>query len=197
MTTKIIALFGKSGSGKDTIKKLLLDTAPDYFNEMISCTTRPRRPGEIDGKDYYFITKDEFAARMIEDRFLEAQEYNGWFYGSCIDDLDYHRINLGIFTPDGIRCLRDDIVDIPLKHTIVLPIYVRVSNAERLSRIFHRHEKDLIADIDEICRRFKTDEADFSNLDFPYETIYNEAVPMDKLEMLDLISDYCREAFDR
>lgn len=53
---KIIALIGESGSGKDTLMKEFLMLHKDC-NEIISCTTRPRREGEIDGKNYNFLSK--------------------------------------------------------------------------------------------------------------------------------------------
>lgn len=54
---KIVALFGKSGAGKDTIQRELLEFMPDVHG-IISCTTRPPREKEIDGKDYYFLTAE-------------------------------------------------------------------------------------------------------------------------------------------
>lgn len=56
MAYKIIALIGKAGSGKDTILKEILKQEPIKYNEIISCTTRPKREGEIDGVNYYFLT---------------------------------------------------------------------------------------------------------------------------------------------
>ena len=54
MKIKILALFGPSGSGKDTLAKIL--TTQENINEIISCTTRPMREYEQDGVDYHFLT---------------------------------------------------------------------------------------------------------------------------------------------
>ena len=55
---KVIALFGKAGSGKDTILRALVKVDPDKFNEIVSCTTRPPREGEQEGVNYHFLTID-------------------------------------------------------------------------------------------------------------------------------------------
>lgn len=54
---KIIALIGQAGSGKDTILREVLNQMPE-LNEMISCTTRPKREGEVDGVNYFYLTPE-------------------------------------------------------------------------------------------------------------------------------------------
>lgn len=68
---KIIALFGKSGAGKNTIQKIMLEQNNNY-HKIISCTTRPPRDYEKDGVDYYFINEKEFADKVINGSMLEA-----------------------------------------------------------------------------------------------------------------------------
>ena len=53
---KILALFGKSGAGKDTVQKYIVKKIPSLFNGIVSCTTRPQREFEYNGKDYHFIS---------------------------------------------------------------------------------------------------------------------------------------------
>ena len=64
MSYNIIALAGKAGSGKDTILKKVIAAIPDRFHEIISCTTRPPREGEVDGKNYHFVN-DNFLRKGI------------------------------------------------------------------------------------------------------------------------------------
>ena len=65
--SKIIALFGKSASGKDTIQNYM---CKNYKNthKIISCTTRPPRVNEVNGKDYFFISQDDFYNRFFDNK---------------------------------------------------------------------------------------------------------------------------------
>jgi guanylate kinase len=79
---KIIILAAPSGGGKSTMAKKLLDDF-DTLKFSVSATTRKPRSGEIDGKDYYFLTKETFEDRVQNQEFLEWEEfYNGTMYGT-------------------------------------------------------------------------------------------------------------------
>lgn len=81
MTARFFLLLGPSGVGKTTIvRRLLLDVRQLHF--PISCTTRIARPSERDGVDYFFISDEEFRARLRENYFLEWDQPHGMhFYG--------------------------------------------------------------------------------------------------------------------
>ena len=76
----ILVVSGPAGSGKGTVCKILRDSGEFEFS--VSRTTRAPRPGEVDGSDYIFVTKDEFKRYLAEDDFLEYNEYCGEFYGT-------------------------------------------------------------------------------------------------------------------
>lgn len=77
----MFVLSSPSGAGKTTITRALLKNNSDLIVST-SATTRPRRPGEVQGQDYYFVSQDEFAA-MIEDKsFLEYAHVFGNYYGT-------------------------------------------------------------------------------------------------------------------
>ena len=78
----IIVLSGFSGAGKGTIMKNLLKTYPDMYHLSISATTRDMRPGEQDGKEYFFKTREEFDAMIANGEFLEYATFNGNSYGT-------------------------------------------------------------------------------------------------------------------
>ncbi|MDG1419039.1 MAG: guanylate kinase [Maricaulis sp.] len=77
----LLALSSPSGAGKTTLSKRLLSQNPDVVLS-ISTTTRPPRPGEVDGTDYYFVSEDEFRAKIDTDEFFEWAEVFGHFYGT-------------------------------------------------------------------------------------------------------------------
>ncbi len=78
---KLIVLTGPSGVGKGTLMRLLLSRHPE-LNYSISATTRPPRRGEVDGKDYYFISRSEFQRLIEKGEFLEWAEFAGNLYGT-------------------------------------------------------------------------------------------------------------------
>ena len=78
---KTFIVSGPSGVGKSTVLRALFQGRDDlYFS--VSATTRPPREGEVDGKDYHFITADRFRSMIEEDAFLEYAEYVSNFYGT-------------------------------------------------------------------------------------------------------------------
>ena len=85
---KVIIFSAPSGSGKTTIIKQLLKSFPE-FEFSISATSRQARQGEVHGKDYYFLTKEEFIEKVNADLFLEWEEvYSGICYGTLKSEID-------------------------------------------------------------------------------------------------------------
>ena len=161
---KIIALFGKSGAGKDTIQRWITKNFINTYS-IVSHTTRPPRDYEVDGKDYHFITDKEFTKLLIKKKILEFSSFNSWKYGTCIDALDPDGINIGVFNPQGIRNL------LKLSDTLeVLPVWIQADDKTRLMRSLNREKAP---NCKEICRRFLADEEDFSHIDFDYEIYLN------------------------
>jgi guanylate kinase len=79
----LVIISGPSGVGKDTIIDALRKRPrdPDY-HYVVTCTTRARRPGEVDGVDYHFLDRDTFVAQHEAGEFLEANEVHGNWYGT-------------------------------------------------------------------------------------------------------------------
>lgn len=84
---KVIVLVAPSGAGKTTLARRLLKKYPK-IKFSTSATTRAPREGEIDGKDYYFLTKEEFDQRVKNDEFLEWEYYSGNRYGTLLSEVD-------------------------------------------------------------------------------------------------------------
>ncbi|SFM76513.1 guanylate kinase [Algoriella xinjiangensis] len=85
---KLIVFSAPSGAGKTTLVKHALETL-ENIKFSVSCTTREKREGEVDGKDYYFLTPDEFKAKIADDKFVEYEEvYRDNFYGTLKAEVD-------------------------------------------------------------------------------------------------------------
>lgn len=86
---KLVVLSGPSGVGKTTVAGLVLRQSPVPLVKSISATTRPPRPGEVHGVDYFFLTPEEFFRRREAGEFLEAAEVfgDGVWYGTLRDPV--------------------------------------------------------------------------------------------------------------
>lgn len=81
----MVTLTGPSGSGKTTILNKLLESGK--FTPLISTTTRPKRIGEIEGKDYNFVDKELFERDLQQGFFAQHVEFKGNYYGTSVDEL--------------------------------------------------------------------------------------------------------------
>lgn len=84
----LVIMSGPSGVGKGTIRKALFEIPDNNFCYSVSMTTRKPREGEVDGQDYFFVTKEEFKKRIKENGFLEYAEFVGEYYGTPIDYIE-------------------------------------------------------------------------------------------------------------
>lgn len=78
---RLFIVSAPAGTGKTTLVSMLNDEFP-YLTPSISCTTRPKRANEVEGQDYYFISKEEFEQKIAEDAFIEHVEFVGNHYGT-------------------------------------------------------------------------------------------------------------------
>ena len=189
---KIIAICGKSASGKDTLLHMIMNNTA--LHEIVSCTTRPPREGEVDGVNYFFITLEEFARKDYSGEMLEVSHFRDWYYGTAIDGLDIDKINVGVFNPKGIvRLMRDDRID----------LYVVLVQASNKCRLIRSLKREVNPDVDEIVRRYLADKEDFELFSQIYEpnfTLDTECVSFSYLEeaardiVLDAIRHWAKEA---
>lgn len=152
---KLIAICGKSAAGKDTLLQGMLEVMGNDAHEVISHTTRPPREGEVNGKNYHFVSDYTFTIKMMRNEMLEYASYREWRYGTAIDALDPHKINIGVFNRKGINSLleKKDIIDVYI-------VYVVAAPKQRLLRSLNR---ELNPDVDEIVRRYMADEEEWED----------------------------------
>ena len=168
MSYKIIAICGEAGAGKDTLLRKVCDKYD--VNEIISCTSRPMREGEIDGKNYYFLKDDVFMKKIWTGEMLECTTFNDWHYGTSIDALRKDKVNVGVFNIAGIEfMLEQPDLDITI-------VYVNVPAKERLMRQLNRETNP---DVDEIVRRYGTDLKDFKKLNSYHHIVIDNLTTQD------------------
>jgi guanylate kinase len=90
----LIVLSGPSGVGKGTVRKALFEMPEQEFVYSVSMTTRAPRPGEVDGVDYYFVSKEEFERQIAAGNLLEYAEFVGNYYGTPKDKVE-EQLNKG------------------------------------------------------------------------------------------------------
>lgn len=150
---KVICILGKAGSGKDTLKKYLCDNYGEIFSPLVTYTTRPKRENEIDGRDYYFISEEEWQKR----EWFESLTFNNWHYSSSLESFLRDKITVAIVTPKGCRFY------LSKRELEVVGVYqLLISDKGRLLRQLKRETEP---DCKEICRRFLADEEDFKDVD--------------------------------
>lgn len=162
---KLLALFGESGVGKDTIQHWLVNNLPNT-HKIISCTTRPPRDYEKNGIDYYFLNANTFISKYLKNEILEFTIFNDWYYGTLKSDLKKDKINIGVFNIEGIHDLLEYFNELE-----ILPVRIQVDEKTRLLRSLNREKNP---NCEEICRRFLTDKKDFKNINFNYEIFLND-----------------------
>ena len=84
----LVVISGPSGVGKGTVRKALFSMPNHNLVYSVSMTTRPMRPGEQEGVDYYFVSREEFEKRIEEGKFLEHAEFVGNYYGTPLDKVN-------------------------------------------------------------------------------------------------------------
>ncbi|MBQ1826527.1 MAG: guanylate kinase [Erysipelotrichaceae bacterium] len=85
----VVILTGASSVGKGRIRDLLLQDEDMKLMFSISMTTRPPKEGEVDGKDYYFVSFKSFAEAIKNRELLEYTEFNGYYYGTPKNQIDF------------------------------------------------------------------------------------------------------------
>ena len=160
---KIYYLLGKSASGKDTIYRKLMADDSLGLKGVVLYTTRPRRSGEADGRDYHFIDEKELKRLREENRVIEERTYQ-----TVHGPWTYLTVNDGQLDPEKGSYLIEGGLQSYLStrayfgNGVVVPLYIEVEDGERLLRAVLRERKEAVPKYAELCRRFLADAEDFS-----------------------------------
>lgn len=182
----LIVLSGPSGVGKDTVSDAVLKENPNLW-KSISMTTRSPRKNEVEGKDYYFVSEEEFQKRIQEDKFLEYATFNHHFYGTPKDKVA-EKLNEGkdvilVIDIQGALQIKEQIKQ-------ALFIFLLPPSMDVLKKRLTKRNTDSAYAIDE---RFKTAYQEINELPKYHYVIVNDTVEASskKLNAI-LISERCR-----
>ena len=161
----MLVLVGKSGSGKTTVARILEEMYG--VKRAVTCTTRPPREGEIDGKDYHFLSPQEFLKKERAGEIAEVSQTGPYRYGSLKDS--YHDDNsVIVLDPSGLRHIQKDRVREGYR---VLAIHLYADDALLQKRLSGRGE-----DPDAATKRLAEDSVRFDGIInlCDYQIVQNE-----------------------
>ena len=181
----IIALIGKTSSGKTTIAKELVKN--HGYHQIVTFTSRPKRKGEKDGVTYHYISEEDFKQRIEEGFFAEWKTYDTkfgtWYYGTALDDLKMADAKtVIILTPDGYRDILDKLLEKPKA------IYIYANNATIKKRLIKRGDNKEEAD-----RRLKRDNEDFKGVENEVDRIVYNNYDTKIEDVIEKILDFVEE----
>ena len=160
--SKIFFVLGKSCSGKDTIFRYLKEKKEVNLKTVVGYTTRPMRVGEENGKEYFFVERDELEKLKGEGKIIECRDYNTVYGIWSYFTVDDGQINLGKDNYLYIGTLQSYMeMTKYYGDDVVVPLYIEVETGERLSRAVKREREQSNPKYTELCRRFIADEEDF------------------------------------
>lgn len=174
----LMILTGESGSGKSSLQLVLFEKY--NVEPIVNYTTRSRREDEIDGKDYHFLSLDDFDFMCSQNKFAEVAEYsNNRWYGSAISDIvdaiqDNEYWHSIVLTPNGMRKVCE-LAEFGLLTKNVFRVHVQANLDVRVIRYIERCGSSFgFADFAEIYERAQRDFGMFLDIDDICDyTLYN------------------------
>ena len=133
----ILIITGPSGVGKNTIINALSKKLD--FNFSVSYTTRPKRVSEVNGKDYYFISNEEFQNMINNNELVEFEEYGGFAYGTSRKELNQDGLVILDLEVNGATKLLNNNNDF-------IGLFIDIDDKELINRLKNRgHNSDFIS----------------------------------------------------
>lgn len=161
---KFIYIMGKSASGKDTIAKILKEKLD--LKNYVMYTTRPMRVGEQNGVDYFYTTEDKIEEYRNEGRLIESRTYQTvhgpWTYATVNDSqLEGDSDIIGLGTLESYVKVKKFFEE--KESEVLLPVYVEIDEETRRQRAIKREAQQVNPKWEEMERRLKADNIDFSD----------------------------------
>ncbi len=157
----IFYITGKSAAGKDSVYSSLLKEDLQ-LSPIILHTTRPMRDGETEGREYHFVDEDAYQIMKKNGDVIECRTYETihgpWRYFTASSTIEASRdYYLGIGTLESYTGLKSY-----FGAGRIIPVYIEVDDGERLIRAIEREKASGKPDYKEMCRRYISDDDDFS-----------------------------------
>lgn len=173
-THGLIILAGPAGVGKSTLCERLVTEVPG-FERVITATTRPPRPNEVNGRDYHFYSEAEFDAKLAADGFLEwAWVHRKYRYGtpksSVLDRLPHTSLVMNVDV-QGVRSIRTAAAGIPLLKRCLVTIFIAPDSLDVLRE---RLEGRGPLPAEELARRMQSAELELAER-FSYDYIIHSS----------------------
>ena len=187
MAGKVVILSAPSGSGKTTLARHLLSVEKLNFKFSVSATTRKKRDHEINGKDYFFLSPDEFKNSIENQDFIEYEKvYENMYYGTLKSEVNNLIVNHNIvFDVDVLGALS-------LKKyfkSLAISIFIKPPSVDVLEKRLIDRKKNDPAEIKERVRKAKIElkkETDFDAV------IINEDLDVAKQELIDKVEEFLK-----
>ena len=162
----MIVLAGASASGKTEVAKVL--AAKYGITKIVTTTTRDKRKGEVNGVDYFFVSKERFETMIVEDLFVEYTLYNGQMYGSTKDQIANDKCV--VIDPAGLRSY------INLHNKNIVTFYLEADEETRHKRMILRGD-----DPEKIKSRIENDRIAFkpenvAKVDYVIDSSNNKSI---------------------
>ena len=187
MAGKVVILSAPSGSGKTTLARHLLSVEKLNFKFSVSATTRKKRDHEINGKDYFFFSQEEFKNGIQNQDFIEYEKvYENMYYGTLKSEINNLILNHNIvFDVDVLGALS-------LKKyfkSLAISIFIKPPSIDVLEKRLIDRKKNNPAEIKERVRKAKIElkkETDFDAV------IINEDLDVAKQELIDKVEEFLK-----
>jgi guanylate kinase len=168
----LMIIAGPAGTGKTTLAARIVAEVPEV-EKVITVTTRPARPGEIDGKDYHFFTEEMFDRSLAHGEFLEWARVHGRFRYGTLRRSVHEKLAAGInlvmnVDVQGVRSINEVAKADPMIRSALVTIFVKPPTMEELRKRLIGRGHD---DEEEIARRLKSAEEEMRSIDIFDEVI--------------------------
>ncbi len=161
----LVILSGVAGAGKDTIKKELIKRM-ENVESLPSYTSRPQRPGDVEGKTYNFVSKEEFEKMIENGEFYEYDIHHNNYYGTSKTLLNEKIKNGKIIVKDIDVNGTQNLIDLLKDDTKIITIFLRVPKEELRRRLEERIDKPSPEEVILRLNRFDYEESRISLYDY-------------------------------
>jgi guanylate kinase len=188
---RLIVVSGPSGAGKTTVLKEVFERCP-FLELSVSATTRPPRPGELDGRDYYFLSQQDFARRRAAGDFLECFEVygRGYWYGTLKEEVA-PRLAAGKWVVLEIDV--EGTLAVLRQYPEAVTIFVRPESVDELERRLRRRGTESEAAIQ---RRLEVARRELQFMDRYAYVVTNESIEEAVQEIVEILQSFKECAHD-